>query len=296
MQLSELIARPGLTVSIEVFPPKTAASDEAVHGTLADLRVYDPAFVSVTYGAGGSTQERTLDLCQDIHVRHGLPVTSHLTCVGSTREQIADYVSEAIDRGVENIMALRGDAPEGEETFRATDGGFRYANELVSMIRERFGDRVGVGVAGYPETHLEARSPDDDLKNLRRKVDAGADAIFTQLFYVNENFFRFCEQCRQVGISVPIIPGVMPITNFARIKRITAMCGAVFPEDLARQLEKVQDDAAAQFEVGVGHAVRQCRELIDSGVPGIHFYALNKSRACSTILDELGLKGSPELV
>ena len=289
MHLAELSARPGLTVSIEVFPPKTAAGDAAVHATIEDLRPYDPAFASITYGAGGSTQSRTLDLCEEIRIRHGLPVTSHLTCVGSTREQIADYLTEAIDRGVSNIMALRGDAPEGADRFEATDGGFRYANELVELIRERFGDRLGIGVAGYPETHLEATSPEDDLANLRRKVDAGADAVFTQLFYVNENFFRFRDRCNELKVTVPIVPGIMPITDYGRIQRITKMCGAVFPDELSGQLADCGDDAEAQFDVGVSHAVRQCRELIDEGVPGIHFYALNKSRACATILDELGL-------
>ena len=289
MHLSELQHRDGLTASIEVFPPKSAASDEAVHQTLEDLRPYDPAFVSVTYGAGGSTQTRTLDLCEDIRVRHGLPVTSHLTCVGATKGEIVDYLTEAAERGVANVMALRGDAPEGQETFTAVDGGLSYANELVALIRDRFGDRFGIGVAGYPETHLEAVSPDDDLARLRDKVDAGADAVFTQLFYVNDNFFRFVDQCRSLGVEVPIVAGIMPITNYARIQRITKMCGAVFPDELSESLAAAGDDADAQFEIGVDFAVRQCRELIDAGVEGIHFYALNKSRACSAILDELGL-------
>lgn len=288
MYLSDLFQDRDLVVSIEVFPPKSADDDKVVHKTLEELRQFDPAFVSCTYGAGGSTQSRTLDLCEDIQNRHSLPVMSHLTCVGATREQLGEYLSEASARGVNNIMALRGDAPQGEDTFQAVEGGCRYANELVELIRST-PQTFGVGVAGYPETHQEAVSAADDLQNLRRKVDAGGDAIFSQLFYVNENFFRFRDQCNALGIDVPNVPGIMPITNFKRIQRITAMCGAVFPEDLSAKLEAVQDDAQAQFEIGVGHAVEQCRELIAEGVPGIHFYALNRSKACATILSELGL-------
>lgn len=295
MYLSELFSGHDLVISIEVFPPKTAEEDGVVHQTLEDLRQYDPAFVSCTYGAGGSTQSRTLDLCQDIQARHGLPVMSHLTCVGATREELGQYLEEASDRGVQNIMALRGDAPQGETTFQAVEGGCRYANELVELIQS-VPQTFGIGVAGYPETHQEAVSPAADLENLKRKVDAGGDAIFSQLFYVNENFFRFRDQCDALGIDVPNVPGIMPITNFKRIKRITAMCGAVFPDDLAAKLEAVQDDAAAQFEIGVSHAVQQCRELVDAGVPGIHFYALNRSKACAAILDELGLTSAESLV
>ena len=213
---------------------------------------------------------------------------SHLTCVGATKDELASYLVEAAGRGVNNIMALRGDAPQGEETFQAVEGGCRYANELVDLIRS-LPNEFGVGVAGYPEVHQEAPSPEADLANLKRKVDAGGDAIFTQLFYVNESYFRFRDDCVAAGIDVPNVPGIMPITNFKRIQRITAMCGAIFPKELASRLEAVQDDSAAQFEIGVEHAVQQCRELIDAGVPGIHFYALNRSKACAAILDELGL-------
>lgn len=290
MLLKDLFSTRDLVISIEVFPPKSADDDAAVHQTLEDLRKYEPAFVSCTYGAGGSTQTRTLDLCEDIQDRHGLPVMSHLTCVGATREQLAEYLTEAGSRGVHNIMALRGDAPQGQDTFQAVEGGCRYANELVELIRG-LPSEFGVGVAGYPETHQEAPSADVDLVNLKRKVDAGGDAIFTQLFYVNENYFRFRDRCVEAGIEAPNVPGIMPITNFKRIKRITAMCGAIFPDDLAAKLEAVQDDDEAQFGIGVDHAIQQCRELLDAGVPGIHFYALNRSKACAAILDGLGLSG-----
>ena len=188
--------------------------------------------------------------------------------------------------GIHNIMALRGDPPDGEESFQAVDGGLAYANELVELICQHPGD-FGIGVAGYPEKHLEAPSLEADLENLKRKVDAGADAVFTQLFFANDNFFSFRDQCDQLGISIPVVPGIMPITDFARIKRITSMCGTVFPADLSAQLEAVQDDKQAQFDIGVEYAIAQCQQLRDAGVPGIHFYALNKSQACQKILEAL---------
>ena len=207
----------------------------------------------------------------------------------STRGELLDWLDTASTRSITNIMALRGDPPAGQTSFKAVDGGLRYANELVSLIREHF-PKTGIGVAGYPEKHQECPDPQTDLDNLKRKVDAGADAVFTQLFFINRHFFEFQERCRQADIHVPLVPGIMPITSYARIKRITAMCGAIFPEDLAAKLEAVQDDDAAQFEIGVEHAIQQCRALIDSGVPGMHFYALNKSQACERILDALGFE------
>lgn len=273
-------------LSIEIFPPKTPKGDAALEGHLERLVEFDPAFVSCTYGAGGSTQDRTIDWCRTISERFGRPATAHFTCVGSSREQLVDWLERATAAGVENIMALRGDPPQGDDEFRPVPGGLRYANELVELIKEHRPE-VSIGVAGYPEKHQEAPDAATDLANLKRKVDAGADAVFTQLFFVNENFLRFRDECGRAGINVPIVPGIMPITGFARIKRICEMCAAVFPEDLARRLEAVQDDEEAQFEIGVDHAIRQCRELVDAGVPGIHFYALNKSRACERILEAL---------
>ena len=217
-----------------------------------------------------------------------LSPTAHFTCVGSTLDQLREWLELARERGVPNIMALRGDAPKGQETFQAVDGGLSYANELVSMIRDEFPE-FGIGVAGYPEKHPECPDATTDLENLKRKVDAGANAVFTQLFYDNAKFLEFRERYEQIGITVPLVPGIMPITEFARIKRITSMCGSVFPNELATRLEAVQDDQQAQFEIGVEHAISQCRELIDEGVPGIHFYVLNRSQAMEKIFDGLNL-------
>ena len=275
-------------MSIEIFPPKTAEGDAALKRNLQTLMDYDPAFVSCTYGAGGSTRDRTAYWCREIKNTFNRTAMAHFTCVGSTRQELKDWLDTAWSAGVRNIMALRGDPPVGQESFNAVDGGLKNANELVELIRETH-PLMGIGVAGYPEKHIEASSMQADLVNLKRKVEAGADAIFTQLFFVNKNFFSFRDACDSMGVHVPMVPGIIPITDFARIKRITSMCGTVFPSDLAGRLEAVKDDDAAQFEIGVEHAIQQCQELIRAGVPGIHFYALNKSDACQRILDALQL-------
>lgn len=289
MRIADFYQDGAFGLSIEIFPPKTPAGDETLFETLDSLSRYRPAFVSCTYGAGGSTRERTLELCTEIQKRYDLPATAHLTCVGSTREELTEWLGKAETRGIGNIMALRGDPPEGMTEFEAVAGGLRYANELVELIRE-CRPTMGIGVAGYPETHQEAPDPQADLDNLKRKVEAGADAVFTQLFFINENFLRFQESYEKAGIGVPLIPGIMPITSYKRIKRITQMCGAIFPPELANKLETVQEDDDAQFEIGVEHAIGQCKELIDAGAPGIHFYALNRSQACGRILDALGFE------
>lgn len=277
-------------LSIEIFPPKSADADASLWENLERLMPYGPSFVSCTYGAGGSTRNRTVELCREIRSRFNVPATAHFTCVGSTVNELTDWLGEAKAVGIQNFMALRGDPPKGQEGFRPVDGGLCYANELVALIRKTV-PQAGIGVAGYPEKHPEAPSADVDLANLKRKVDAGADAVFTQLFFDNAAFLRFRDQCRAAGIKVPVVPGIMPITEFARIKRITQMCGSVIPQSLASRLETVQDDLAAQFEIGVEYAIAQCRELCREEVQGIHFYALNRSSACERILDALDLPG-----
>jgi len=288
MRLPDVFSSGDFAVSIEIFPPKTDAGDQALHRHLQELIKHEPAFVSCTFGAGGSTRDRTMHWCRQIQDDLKRTAVAHLTCVGSTRDDLVQLLQQADDAGVRNIMALRGDAPEGHESFQAVEGGLRYANELVELIRERFPD-WGIGVAGYPEKHVEAPSLDIDLQNLKRKVEAGADAVITQLFFSNDCFFSFRDRCEALGITVPIIPGIMPITDYARIKRITSMCGSSFPEELAGRLAAVQDDKAAQLQIGVEHAIAQCHQLKAEGVPGIHFYALNRSDACHQILNALNL-------
>jgi len=288
MRIADIYRGEGFGLSIEIFPPKSPTSDDALARAIERLSVFRPAFVSCTYGAGGSTRSRTVQWCTRIQEQLGLTATAHFTCVGSTRDELSQWLEQARESGIENIMALRGDAPGGQESFQAVEGGLSNANELVELIRDRFPD-TGIGVAGYPEKHPEAPDAQTDLSNLKRKVEAGADAVYTQLFYENANFYSFRDRYTSAGIDKPLIPGIMPITGFARIKRITSMCGAIIPTQLASQLESVQDDEHAQFEIGVEYAIKQCSELLDSGVPGLHFYALNRSGACERILNALGL-------
>jgi methylenetetrahydrofolate reductase (NADPH) len=270
-------------LSFELFPPKTPAGEAALWQNLDELMAFSPSFVTCTYGAGGSTRDKTLEIVAEVRRRYHCPVASHLTCVGATVDDLRSYLTAAKQRGIENIVALRGDPPRGETAFKPVAGGLRYANELVSLIRGEF-PQFGIAVAGYPETHQEAVSAEADLQNLHRKVTAGGQVVVTQLFYDNADFFRFRDRCTALGISVPIVPGILPVTNLAQVQRITSMCKARLPDDLLKQLTAAGNDEAAQFEAGVAHATRQVQELIKVGVPGIHFYVLNKSPATVRVL------------
>lgn len=270
-------------LSFELFPPKTEAGEEELFRQLVELVAFGPSYITCTYGAGGSTRAKTLDIVQRVRQQFGVAAASHLTCVGATADELRSYLAEAARRGIENIVALRGDPPRGQTEFRAVEGGFRYASDLVRLIRGEF-PVFGIAVAGYPETHLEALSPQADLENLKRKVDAGGDIVITQLFYDNADFLRFRERAQRMGIGVPIVPGILPVTNLAQIRRITSLCGAKLPSEFLAALEEHEGSAEAQFEVGVEFATRQVQGLMDAGVPGIHFYVLNKSPATSRVL------------
>lgn len=288
MNLRQVFGPGKFGLSFELFPPKSAAGDEELYHHVEQLTAFRPDFITCTYGAGGSTRAKTLEVIESVRRRFGTSTASHLTCVGSTVEQLRDYLCEAERRGVSHIVALRGDPPKGETEFRPVAGGLRYANELVALVRSEF-PNFGIVVAGYPEKHLEAPSMDVDLFNLKRKVDAGADVVVTQLFYDNADFFRFRDRCISLGITVPIVPGVLPVTNLAQIKRITSLCGARLPADFIAALEGAGDSIETQFEIGVEFAARQVRELVESGVPGLHFYVLNKSPATARVLREVPL-------
>ena len=288
MSLADVYQSSQFGLSFELFPPKTEAGEAAMFRHVDRLVKFSPSYITCTYGAGGSTQSKTLDIVARVREKSGLPVATHLTCVNRTADQLADYLTEAWERGVENVVALRGDPPQGESAFVATEGGFSYANELVDFIRAKF-NQFGIAVAGYPEKHVEAPSMEADLDNLKRKVDAGADVVITQLFYDNVDYFTFRDRCTAVGINVPIVPGLLPVTNFAQIKRITSLCGAKLPQDFVSALEAAGDDKDAQFQVGVEQATTQMQQLIDAGAPGIHLYVLNKSEAASEVLEGLGL-------
>ena len=273
-------------LSFELFPPKTAESEAMMWRTVDDLMAFEPALITCTYGAGGSTQSKTLEVIEGVRARHNVPVASHLTCVGSSIDELREYLRAARDRGVSAIVALRGDPPKGETQFTPVAGGLRHASELVALIRREFPE-FGILVAGYPETHQEALSPEADLENLQQKCDAGGDVVVTQLFYDNADYFRFRDHCGRLGITAPIVPGVMPVTNDAQVRRIASLCKARLPADFTRAFEAAGDDEAAQFEVGVEFASRQVQGLLDGGVPGIHFYVLNKSLATVRVLRQV---------
>jgi methylenetetrahydrofolate reductase (NADPH) len=282
MSLASYYCENRFGLSFELFPPKTPEGEAALYQHVERLVQFKPDFITCTYGAGGSTRDKTLEIVSQVRKRFKSPVASHLTVVGSTVDQLREYLTSARERQIEYIVALRGDPPKGEKSFQPAAGGYRYANELVALIRAEFPE-FGIAVAGYPETHQEATCFDDDLANLMRKVRAGADIVITQLFYNNDDFYRFRDAYRKAGGEAPLVPGVLPVTNLAQIQRITSLCGARLPADfIARLAEK--DDPQWQFEVGVEFATRQVQDLIDHGACGMHFYVLNKSDATGAVL------------
>jgi methylenetetrahydrofolate reductase (NADPH) len=272
--------------SFEFFPPKTPEGEKQLWETLDDLRSLEPGFVSVTYGAGGSTRDRTIELVSHIKERTGIEAMAHLTCVGHTREEIAEVLARLAKARIENVLALRGDPPKGQTAFQRPEGGFGYAHELVEFVSQQ---ELGfcIGGAAYPEGHPETASREADLSHLKRKVDAGCDFAITQLFFDNAFYFDFVERARRVGINIPIVPGIMPITNVEQVTRFVRMCGATVPMRLQLELEKVRDDPTAVMQLGVAHATVQCLELLQRGVPGIHFYTLNRSPASRMIVTAL---------
>jgi methylenetetrahydrofolate reductase (NADPH) len=271
--------------SFEFFPPKDDAATATLLDVVRHLRDLQPDYVSVTYGAGGSTRARTLELVTRIKREIGIEAMAHLTCVGHSRQEIHTILEELSSKGVENVLALRGDPPRGQTEFKPHPEGFRYANELAKTVASL--NHFCFGVAGYPEKHLEAPSMEADLMNLKRKVDEGASFVVTQIFFVNERYFEFVDRARGLGIHCPIVPGIMPITNFTQIQRFAKLCGATLPKSLIDELEPVQGDPEAVTRIGIRYATDQCRELLQKGVPGIHFYTLNKSRATREILETL---------
>ena len=271
--------------SFEFFPPRTEDGTRALMETVAALRPLEPAFVSVTYGAGGSTRGRTLDVVARIRRELQIEAMAHVTCVGSSRDELSEVFEGLVAAGVENVICLRGDPPQGETAFEAAPGGFAHASDLVRHAWERW--PFCIGVAGYPERHPESPDRYSDLLRLKEKVDAGASFIVTQLFFDNAAYFEFVAQARRLGITVPIVPGVMPITNVDQVERFTRMCGASIPERVRRELQLRRDDPKAALEFGVALATLQCADLLRRGAPGIHFYTLNRSSATRAILASL---------
>ena len=289
MKISERFQTGKPVISFEFFPPKTDAGFAPLFRSIAELQALEPGFVSVTMGAGGSTRSKTVDLVIRIQRETGLTAMAHLLCVGFEREQVGTILTQLAEGGVENVLALRGDSPADDADFVKPQNGFGFANDLIDYTRQQ-NPELCIVAACYPETHPEARSTQDDLDHAKRKVDAGAEVLITQLFFENERFFSFMDRVRAAGITVPIVPGIMPIVSRAGVKRMTSMCGCEIPPELNAQLEAVGDDEAATQELGVRWGTMQCRELLDSGVPGLHFYTLNKSSATRQIYENLFAK------
>lgn len=287
MRICDILAAKRPVFSFEFFPPKSDEAVRQLEQTLEDLRPLQPDFVSVTYGAGGTTREKTLEVVSRIRKDFGIEAMAHLTCAGSTRDELKVVLDRLVEAGLENVLALRGDPPKGQTVFIPTEGGFRYASELVRFISETYGNKLCVGGAGYPEKHIECGNPYVDLSNLKQKVDNGATFLITQLFFDNRRYFEFVDNARAHGIHVPIIPGIMPITNASQIERFTLMCGATLPYRLASELHRRRDDADAIMQLGVAHATAQCLELMQCGAPGVHFYTLNRSTATIQVLAAL---------
>ena len=288
MKIASLFGRGTPVVSFEFFPPKTAEGVEQLYRTAEELRPCRPSFVSVTYGAGGSTRDRTIELVTRIQRELGMVTMAHLTCVGSTRTEIGETLRRLHDGGIRNILALRGDPPKGETEFRPTPDGFRYASELVAFVRESKFDFC-IGAACYPEGHVENRNLETDLQNLVTKVNAGADFLVSQLFFDNEDYRAFVRRARSAGVNIPVVPGLMPVTNVSQIERFTQMCGSRIPQELYRRLRIVASDPAAVVATGVQWCVDQGRALLRDGAPGLHFYTLNRSSATLAVHAALGL-------
>jgi methylenetetrahydrofolate reductase (NADPH) len=285
VRIADLLRDRRPAFSFEFFPPKTDEGQRTLEGSLEILKDDSPDYVSVTYGAGGTTRSRTVDITKSIKRDLGIEAMAHLSCVGEPAERLVEILAEIDSAGIQNVLALRGDPPRGEDSWRPHPGGLSYSVELIRLIRERFD--FCVGAACFPETHPDAPDRASDLGYARAKVEAGASFLITQLFFDNELYFDFVEDARAAGVEVPIIPGIMPITNYGQIRRFTEMCGASIPDELSAQLDGRADDPEAVAELGVAYATLQCSDLLARGAPGVHFYTLNRSTATRAILAAL---------
>ena len=274
-----------LACSFEFFPPKTDKGSEKLRAVSTRLAEKNPCFFSVTFGAGGSTQERTIETVIDLKQHTGVDVAPHLSCIGSTRGKIRAILNTYLEHDICHLVALRGDMPSGMHTT----GEFRYANELVEFIRQETGDHFFIEVAAYPEFHPQARSAQDDLLNFKRKVESGADSALTQYFYNPDAYYAFVDSCEKLGVMLPIVPGIMPITNYSQLARFSDACGAEIPRWIRKRLESYGDDIASIRAFGIEVTTELCRNLLDGGAPGLHFYTLNQSDATLAVWDNLGL-------
>jgi len=291
MKIAELYKSNQLTFSFEFFPPKTPEGETKLFEAIHQLKLLRPAFISVTYGAMGNTRANTLRIITEIKNGIGLESTAHLTCIAHTKNGIEAILEKLTRNKIENIMALRGDIPKTGSPENHSMGEFQYASELVRFIKKhpKYGKAFSLAVAGYPEGHIECRDKEKDLEHLKRKVDEGADVIVTQLFFENNVYFDFVAKARKAGIGIPIVPGIMPITNGPQIQKFAQMCGVNIPAEMRAKILELENDQPSIEAYGVDCSTRQCKELLKNGVPGLHFYTLNKSHATRLIYLNLGI-------
>ncbi|HEX3452562.1 MAG TPA: methylenetetrahydrofolate reductase [NAD(P)H] [Solirubrobacteraceae bacterium] len=287
MRIDEILSAGTPVFSFEFFPPKTEAGERNLYAALTELKPLEPSFVSVTYGAGGSTRSKTIEIVKRIREDFGLEAMAHFTCVVATVDELRDTLEQMRAAGIDNVLALRGDPPAGEEAWTKTEGGLEYSRELVQLISGDYD--FAIGAACFPETHIHAESAESDLSYLGEKVQAGVDFLITQLFFDNDFYFDFVRRARGAGIGVPIIPGIMPITQVGQIERMAKMCGSELPAGLRAELHAREEHPEAVLDFGVAYATLQCSELLAAGAPGIHFYTLNRSPATRAILSALKL-------
>jgi len=277
VKITDILSQEGKSYSFEFFPPKNYTSILELGINVGQLMNLSPSFISVTYGAGGSTQEASFNLIDYLNNKIGMVTMAHYTCVNATKEKVKQDLDYFHEKNIENLILLRGDPPKGETRFSNKNGDFHFASDLIDFASKQ--NRFCIAAAGYPESHPESESIDKDIFYLKQKVDKGAEFVVTQLFFDNAYYFDFVARARKAGITVPIVPGIMPITNFKQIKKFTQMCGSTIPDELVQQLQPHQDDLAKTYNIGVNYSIDQCRELLLKGAPGLHFYTLNKSRA-----------------
>jgi len=299
MKLKDIYIPGNFNISYEIFPPKGENTElnqkiQLLFEELAVLAKHNPAFISVTYGAGGSTREKTLELVLKIKNELGIKSVPHFTCVGSSKEEILDYLKIIEKENIKDVLALRGDPPKGEKEFIKPENGFRYANELVEFIKHNI--NIGIAVAGYPEGHQESVSLDNDIVNLKKKIDAGADLIITQLFFDNSKFFNFLEKIWKAGINVPVIPGILPAISLTQLEKVILFSNATLPEKLVKKLAKFENDPEAMKKAGIEYTIEQCKELKTNNVCGIHFYTFNKAFAVNQIVKEMNIEPQPNFI
>ena len=288
MKIGQYLKEGNFSISFEFFPPKTPEGEEDLFQTIKSLRAINPSFVSVTYGAGGSTRDRTRRVVERIHKETDLTVMAHLTCIAHSREELLQIIGEYKEIGIENLLALRGDRQANMPDFRPPEDGCTHADQLVRLIMENYGDWFSIGVASYPEGHPESPNMEWEIKYFKKKVEAGADFSITQMFFDNSYYYEFVDLCQKAYIDIPIIPGIMPITNFRQVQKFASMCGATIPQRLIERLEPYADSPEETLKIGVEFAIEQCLDLLENNVPGLHFYTLNKSKA--TLMVYEGIK------